>query len=530
MKREPAGVGESALKLWAMAVEVRDPFKRSHAAAVAKWAAKIGEELRFPGQRPLRVAALLHDIGKGVVPESTLLKPDRLNSADQRMLESHCSLGEAIVSQLPDSGEAALWVRDHHEHYDGKGYPNGLEGDAISLGGRILAVADAFDAMTHDRAYRSRMTPVEAKRVLREGANSQWDPKVVEAALKVLPDELPDAADGGVLNSLNLHLDDRMQEMRKLALLTKIGEGFRTLADPHNYTRKVLDIISETFPGYDGYLLALLEGQEYRIRAQRMLDNGLLGQSFSAQHKTVEFAMASTLPTFYTELPQGHPFYFLQEQGGIHFVVFVPLTFLGKPLGFVALLAHEKRDVQTRDVQLFQNLAATLSPTLDSLQSYAKMEENVITDPLTGAYTWHLFNLRFVEEISRARRYNEKLSFLFVHFTDYDRILATHGETVGEGALRALYSALSVQLRASDFIARYGEDDFIVMLPVTPFANANIAAGRVQNAFRSKPVFAAGKELAFLRLGWGTSVFPDDGFTIKELVEKAASRVVDPAM
>ncbi|MCD6086679.1 MAG: GAF domain-containing protein [Candidatus Hydrothermae bacterium] len=170
------------------AVELSDPYTRGHSERVAEYAVSIGKALGLEDEEleTLEYAALLHDIGKVGVPYVILLKPGSLSISEWEIVKLHPVLSYMVLKNIFSFKKAADWVRYHHERFDGTGYPSGLKGEAIPLGSRIIAVADAFDALTTDRPYRSKLSTRDAKRVLREGAGIQWDPEIVKVALKVL--------------------------------------------------------------------------------------------------------------------------------------------------------------------------------------------------------------------------------------------------------------------------------------------------------------------------------------------------------
>jgi HD-GYP domain-containing protein (c-di-GMP phosphodiesterase class II) len=133
----------------------------------------------------IRAAGVLHDIGKLGVADAILKKPGVLTAEEWEEMRRHSELGARILAHA-NLADISGWVLAHHERMDGHGYPHGLAGDAIPLESRILAVADAYEAMTADRAYRSAMTPHAAQAELRRAAGGQFDPMVVEAFLDVL--------------------------------------------------------------------------------------------------------------------------------------------------------------------------------------------------------------------------------------------------------------------------------------------------------------------------------------------------------
>jgi HD-GYP domain-containing protein (c-di-GMP phosphodiesterase class II) len=132
---------------------------------------------------------VLHDIGKLGISDAVLLKPSRLESHEWQEIQRHPEIGARILEHA-NLRDVATWVLSHHERIDGTGYPRSLAGPAIPLEGRILAVADAYEAMTADRPYRDALTKAEARAELRRGAGTQFDPSVVEAFERVLAAEV----------------------------------------------------------------------------------------------------------------------------------------------------------------------------------------------------------------------------------------------------------------------------------------------------------------------------------------------------
>ena len=170
-------------------LEVKDQMTRDHVIRTGELALRVGERLRMPGGqlRDLGLAAMLHDVGKVEVPDEILKKPGRLTPAEYEVIKLHSIDGERMLMAEPALASAAHIVRSHHERMDGKGYPDNLVGDEIPLASRIIAVCDAFDAMTHDRQYRKAMPTKLAFAILREHSGSQWDPSVVDQLIAVLP-------------------------------------------------------------------------------------------------------------------------------------------------------------------------------------------------------------------------------------------------------------------------------------------------------------------------------------------------------
>jgi HD-GYP domain-containing protein (c-di-GMP phosphodiesterase class II) len=154
-----------------------------HLGQVADLAAATAAKLRLGDEEveQVRVAAELHDVGKVAIPDAILDKPESLDDEEWEFIRRHSEIGERIVAAAPALAPVAKLVRSVHERWDGGGYPDGLGGGDIPLGARIVAVCDAFDAMTSDRSYRCAMPVADALAELRRCAASQFDPDVVEA-------------------------------------------------------------------------------------------------------------------------------------------------------------------------------------------------------------------------------------------------------------------------------------------------------------------------------------------------------------
>jgi diguanylate cyclase (GGDEF)-like protein len=171
----------------AKAVDERDAYTGSHSQRVGDYSARIARRLGAdePAVELTRLAGNLHDLGKLAIPEEVLRKPSSLSEAERLMLERHPQIGFRMLESLGVQ-PVAEWVLHHHERWDGAGYPNRLSGDEIPLGARIIFVADAYDAMTSDRAYRRAMPQGDAIAELERCAGTQFDPAVVKALAEEL--------------------------------------------------------------------------------------------------------------------------------------------------------------------------------------------------------------------------------------------------------------------------------------------------------------------------------------------------------
>jgi response regulator RpfG family c-di-GMP phosphodiesterase len=178
----------SAIDSLVRTLEARDPYTSGHSLRVRRYALRLAQVLDLDAcQRSrLSLAAKLHDIGKVGVPEAILNKPSLLTAGELRVVREHPLIGERILSPIIRNRSVLQAIRNHHERPDGQGYPDGLRGERIGLLARIIAVADCYDALTSERAYRQALTPLEAREVLIAGAGSQFDLRLVRAFLRVV--------------------------------------------------------------------------------------------------------------------------------------------------------------------------------------------------------------------------------------------------------------------------------------------------------------------------------------------------------
>lgn len=169
-------------------VEKADPYTGAHVRRVMAHALAIAGTFDLPEDEVegIRLAAVLHDIGKVGVPETILRKAEGLDEAELETMRRHCETGSEILQRVNHLHPVMAAVRAHHERFDGTGYPDGLCGEEIPLPARIIAVADAFDAMTTDRPYRAAIAPGEAVEELRACAGSQFDPAIVDAFTRIV--------------------------------------------------------------------------------------------------------------------------------------------------------------------------------------------------------------------------------------------------------------------------------------------------------------------------------------------------------
>ena len=180
----------STVKTLVSIIEAKDSYTKGHTERVADYAAAIAETMDLPreAQRLIAFGAILHDIGKLGVLEQVLNKEDKLNDEEWEILKAHPEVGATIIENMEFLTGTVALVRHHHESYDGLGYPDGLKGEEIPLGARIITVADSFDAMITDRPYRKALSWSKAVKTLKVKSGIQFDPVVVDNFIELIKD------------------------------------------------------------------------------------------------------------------------------------------------------------------------------------------------------------------------------------------------------------------------------------------------------------------------------------------------------
>jgi putative nucleotidyltransferase with HDIG domain len=223
----------ATIETLAQAIDAKDQVTHGHIRRVQRHAVRLARELGVTDEaviRAVEAASLLHDTGKLAIPEHILNKPGRLTPAEFEIMKGHARIGADILSTVDFPYPVVPIVRHHHENWDGTGYPDGLRGEAIPLGARILSVVDCYDALTSDRPYRPAMSDAEALKILRDRRGSMYDPGVVDAFTSIQPeltreDAEDDAGHRQAPLSPRLPVDDPQAAVRQIARPQATGEA-----------------------------------------------------------------------------------------------------------------------------------------------------------------------------------------------------------------------------------------------------------------------------------------------------------------
>ena len=175
------------------AIDAKDTYTNGHSSRVAEYSMEIARRAGYPAQRQsdIYMMGLLHDVGKIGIPDAVINKPARLTEEEYEIIKTHPVMGARILKNIQEMPKLATGARWHHERYDGRGYPDGLKGGDIPEEARIIAVADAYDAMTSRRSYRGVMSQEKVRSEIEKGRGTQFDPRFADIMLAMI-DEDPD--------------------------------------------------------------------------------------------------------------------------------------------------------------------------------------------------------------------------------------------------------------------------------------------------------------------------------------------------
>jgi diguanylate cyclase (GGDEF)-like protein len=492
------------LRALSSALNARDYYTMGHAGRVAAYMTLLGHELGWSEEQlgGVHDVAYLHDIGKIGVSDRVLQKAGPLNAEEWVLMHQHPTVSAEIVAPLFDH-DLVAGVRHHHERYDGAGYPDGLAGDEIPVVARALCVADSYDAMSYERPYRAALTYNECCAELRACSGSQFDPEMAGALLRALERleatlgqardmavaaaRLVDTTKHGLLRS---RADEERPEYRQMVAALR---GFR---DSHPTTRFIT-----TFALVDGLCITVLDTGETEDELSHCGDQWFAGGEIAAALEGRELD-ANVL---------------YADEFGVWVTGTAPLRAAdGSLVGVLSvdLPAVESPGLQQLHTDLSRTLASMLHATTLRV---TRAELEAISDGLTGLYNHRYLHERLEEELDRARALDGELALLFIDLDDFKAHNDALGHKAGDEALRRVARILEGCGRQIDLVARYGGDEFVLLLTDSDAAGACEVAERVRRSVAATDA-AGGLPLT---VSIGIATFPGDARTKDELLDKA---------
>jgi diguanylate cyclase (GGDEF)-like protein/putative nucleotidyltransferase with HDIG domain len=540
----------------ALAIEAKDLATHNHLQRVQVYALEVGKELNLTPDEieALRVAALLHDIGKLAVPEHIISKPGKLTAEEFEKLKIHPSVGAEILEEVEFPYPVVPIVRSHHEKWDGTGYPEGLKGEQIPIGARILSAVDCLDALSSDRQYRRALPLDEAMAAVVAESGKAYDPRVV-AVLERRYRDLESVARANPSVRRKLATDVKIE--RGLAP----ASGFESV-QPSNETAKPEVSFLAQIAGARQEAQALFElAQElgnslslnetltllaerlrpivphdaiaiYECRDERLfpvyvsgIDRALFasleiptGEGLSGwvaqNRKPIINGNPSVEPGFL-----GDPTKFSTLRSALS----VPLEGVNGVAG-VLTLYRLGADAFSRDnLRILLAISSKVGLSLENALKYSQLENTATTDFLTGLPNARSLFLALDAQLSRCERGGESLTVLVCDLDGFKQINDRYGHLEGNRVLQEFAQRVRNDLRESDCVARMGGDEFVLVLPGLDFT----AQERIIDWLNRLAVDVGQRVCgaSTLSVSVGDAVYPADGHDAEALLTHADRRM-----
>lgn len=512
----------STIRSLASLVDQRETGGNPHSDRVAFLSEAIATELQLPPHEveQVRIAAMLHDAGKIGIPADVLVKTDPLTDEERALLMTHPALGASMVQAHGGHADIVPLIRHHHEWYDGRGYPDGLAGEEIPLGAAIIGSAEAFERITSDLPYRTARSMATARDLLVAGSGRQFHPEIVDAALRVI-DAFENSAspylkrvpehdcDGGPF--LATLAEQQQRETRPpgtFRILYEIAHEIGAIPELTRFLRQIAQIIGAEM-GVGTCTIFLLErngddlvaagsypdtGDPIRVRP----DDGPLVAAVRA-------AEPLTLPS--DSAPDGR--------------YMVPLLTDGEPIGAIVVEAASGRRFRDSERRILAAIAGQIATAIGVAQQHDDARRGAITDGLTGAHNYRYL----MERLELALERDGQVSLMLIDMDSLKSVNDVAGHLAGDALLRAVASSLASSVRRSDIVARYGGDEFVVLMPETPHDEANTIAARLATELDALPEARIPGITRNHAASYGIGTSPDDGTVAAALLETADTRM-----
>ena len=529
------------IKSLALAIDAKDQRSPQHIVRVQRSAVATARHMGLTGDlvEAVNTGTLLKDIGKLGVPDYVLLKTGELTAEEFAKIRKHPEVGAAILEGVNFPWPVLPVVRSHHERWDGRGYPDGLKGEEIPLTARILAVADVYDALTSSRAYRGAWSHEAALAEIERQGGTQFDPAVVNAFAAVIgslarpPAEEEERHEAVPTGSDIVKSEDAARQIQRASSeLWALYEVAQTLSSSLGL-QETLEILGRKLeailPG-TACLFLLREGAEdalvarvavglnaERLRGARA--NGLTSRSLQvATHRETYRGPYNPDDLWLSDTLTGT----WQSLGA---ALIVPIVHGSETLGTINLYHPETGAFGLHDQQLLETIAERAALALYNGLLFDRTRSHANTDPLTG-----LYNLRYLTQHVDALCADgdaEPLALLCLDLDSFKPINDNFGHQKGDQVLCDLAEIFCGAVRDSDIVARYGGDEFLIVLRGAREAEAQAMSQRLCEAVLAYDPGLVHETLGRLRLGvsigWGC--FPADGRDCTALLAAADARM-----
>ncbi len=535
----------------ALAIDAKDHTTHKHLNRVRTAAVEVGKDLQLSAEElnALRAASLLHDIGKLGVPEHIISKPGRLTPEEFEKMKIHPIIGAEILERVSFPYPVAPIVRSHHEKWNGTGYPDGLKGEEIPIGARILTAVDFMDALTSDRQYRKAVPAEEALRMMVEQSGTSFDPQVVEVLQRryyefeeMAARETPEMELNGLARNLPLQgghqpaagfertgnaarsdndfltsIAAARQEAQMLFELSQdLGKSLsldETLSVLSVRLRKLIPYDSiVTFIKKEGFIEpAHVSGDNFRLFSSLSvpIGQGLCGW-VAENHKAIVNGNPAVEPGYKDE--EG-------RFSTLRSALAVPLEGVSGLVGVLALYNVEQDAFTADHLRVLQAISSKVALSMENALKYQQAEDSATTDYLTGLPNARSLFLHLDREISRCARSKESLAIMVCDLNGFKQVNDSFGHLEGDRLLRLFAQQIKEVCREYDYVARMGGDEFVIVVPGISREVAQDKAVLMNAIAVQAGQVVCGREQISLSVGIALS--PEDGVDAEQLLAQA---------
>jgi diguanylate cyclase (GGDEF)-like protein/putative nucleotidyltransferase with HDIG domain len=533
----------------ATAIDAKDQTTHCHVRRVQIYAAGMGQVLGLSDVEiaALRAGALLHDIGKLAVPDHILNKPGGLTPAEFEKMKVHTTVGAQILSRVDFPYPVVPIVRHHHEQWNGRGYPDGLKGEQIPITARIMSVVDCFDSVREDRPFRRGMSREEAISLLRAGARSLFDPRIVELFVENLarfeaeiaargleqlalshdphvsfdPILFAGSHGGGIEDTASFMAYDQIRNAhREVYALYEIASTFGSSLDIQDTLAILVDKVAHIVPFDTCIVYVYDELKGYATSAHAVGKNAaaLRARCIAPGEGVTGFALANRRP-----INQIHPNLDfvgveLEPNSEYRSMVALPLVKDDLLLGALSVYSTELAEYTDDHMRLLETVTRLASDALANAMHHAQAESNALTDPLTGLPNARCIQVRFDAEVSRARRTGQPFQVVMLDLDHFKQVNDTFGHKVGDKMLREVANIIHAQLREYDFLARYAGDEFVAILQDLDGPEVAELTERIETAVSDFSLQVRGERRAQVGISLGAATYGQDGESLDHLL------------
>ena len=542
--KEAGRVHLATVEVLATAIDARDQVGRGHVRRTQIYAVGVGQVLGLAENEinALRAGALLHDIGKLAVPEHILNKPGSLTAAERKKTKIHSEVGASILEKVGFEYPVIPTVKYHHEWFDGTGYPAGLKGESIPMTARILAVADAYDTLRCARPYREPVPKAQARQIILDGAGTQFDPTIVQTLVSNLHLFEAEIKKQGLAYAVTLPREASETSTGDQNYVEQIKLANREVSNLYEFARELsasfslentLDLFAKKvgeFVPLNTCALYLLDGPKLYATAVRVEGDNcerLSQRRIRAGQGATGFAL-KTGETVQNVDPDLDFFYSLTEMTQQYSTMAsVPLIADGKLLGAVTVYSSDLRNYGEEHIRLLETISRIAANAIGKALQHDEAKTHALTDPMTGLPNARNLQIQFEKEVARASRSGTSFQLLMLDLDGFKAVNDSFGHKAGDEMLSEIGKVILGQLREYDFLARYGGDEFVILIPETNAGEVVDLCVRIERAVSEFSLNVDNEKCASVGVSLGSSSFPANGGTIEEMIAAADKAMYD---